>query len=343
MNERDLERISLLLELQRPPEAEAMARAFLRENPDNGTVLRLLAISVQRQGRGLEARQAIALAVRAEPQEAMNHVVMAQLQAAASNMVAAVRAADEAIGLAPDHWEPYFVRADALRHGNASEQQQALADARQAIKIAPHSPDVHNLMGLCLDRLDSPTEQRAAYLEALRLDPHHALAQNNLAAMDIKRGHLKAGRRGLISALATRPNLDLTHRNHDILVSRVILRAWWVTAVIAGFEAYLLALGIVTPFRASSAAILVAANVAASAHVLGGASPALQSLRKVLQRSPRASTGLTLSWFAVLAAVGAFATKDPSGLDPGIFALSVLGGVVLAMTVAAIISRPAPG
>ncbi|WP_323101797.1 tetratricopeptide repeat protein [Intrasporangium sp. YIM S08009] len=340
MPEAELTRIRALLDLKRPAEAEERARVLLTKNPDSDAVLRVLAVALNKQGRCSEARQTAARAVRAQPDEPMNHILMSGLHASAGDMASALQAADEAVRLAPQHWQSYFARADVLRHGTTSECQRALSDAVQAVKLAPQSADMHNLVGLCLGRLGRPEQQRKAYLQALRLDPNHAPAQNNLAALDMEQGRLGAARRELLSALAGSPNSDVLLRNHALLVARVLTGAWVAVAMVAGIEAILLLAGAGVALRSAIAVALVTTVLTVASRVLGGPSRAMRTLPAMLGRSVRRRLVLALGWVAVLAAVLVLAVRVGGGSADGRIVAWVSVGLVSTLTVLVMTVQP---
>ncbi len=86
----------------------------------------------------------------------------------------------ELIKITPTEAEPYQARAAAylmphLKNSNRRERQsraeQAIADCKQAIKLAPDDPQSHCLLAAALDVLDRHDEAIHSATEALRLDP----------------------------------------------------------------------------------------------------------------------------------------------------------------------------
>src|SRR5260221_6232925 len=59
--------------------------------------------------------------------------------------------------------------------------EQALAECRTAVRLAPRMAAAHNQLGLMLDAQDQPLEAIAAYREALRLDPNFTEAREDLS------------------------------------------------------------------------------------------------------------------------------------------------------------------
>lgn len=76
----------------------------------------------------------------------------------------------------------------AFRLLGTGEVQQALAIARRLVVEAPHAPDAHHLLGMCLSHAADVHASDAAFREALRLAPAHPLVLANYAAMLRKSG-----------------------------------------------------------------------------------------------------------------------------------------------------------
>ena len=76
------------------------------------------------------------------------------------------------------------------------------------------------LLGLTADKHKRRDEERAAYLKALELDPNHAAAMNNLAAMDLNRGRLGRAARQVTAALQIDPHEEVLRTNLDQIALR---------------------------------------------------------------------------------------------------------------------------
>lgn len=228
-----LTRAQHLLELGRPDEAEPLVRDFLIGNPQSASALRLLASLLVALHRPDEALQAVTQSLSVDPESAHAFIVLAQIQDSRGDHTAAVAASGRAVRLAPHAWWAHIAHAQALRNGRRPQTRLALQAARQAVALAPHEPDAHNLAGICFDDMGDPATARLAYLEALRLDPSHAPALNNLAALDANGGQLGSAARRLKETLATDPQLKVARGNLDVVVVKFAWRAMIALLVLA--------------------------------------------------------------------------------------------------------------
>ena len=136
--------------LGRTEQAIAAARALLTATPDDSYALRLSTLVLLDVGW---VDEAIGLAMRAvarEPNVAANHLALSRAWAQSS-------------------------RPEAV--------SRQLAAAREADLLDPVSPDAQVQIGTALAADAEPAAARAAYHEALRLDPGNSAALNNLAVL----------------------------------------------------------------------------------------------------------------------------------------------------------------
>ncbi len=154
-------------------EAVDAFRRALEIDPDAPAVHAALAVAYGRLGRAGEAAAALAEADRLDPGRA-----------------AAARAG-LALGLA----------LDLARDGRLDEAERELA---ALVETHPSAETWYNL-GLVRARRGRPAEARAAYEEAIALDPSHAPAHNNLGIALAAAGDLAAARRHLERAAAADP------------------------------------------------------------------------------------------------------------------------------------------
>lgn len=235
-----LKRAEHLLQAHHAREAEQLVREVLQSHPDSADALSLLAQALLDQGRAgaavVAARSGLALA----PHDfGLRRILVHGL--------CRLRRADEAREIAsslvedtPYAWSAHYTLGLAWLGQPYPRARLALASAERARELAPGSPDPLVLIGMCQSRLGDTRAERAAYGDALELDPGHAFALNNLAATDINRGRLRRGGRSLTSALYAAPQSQIAQRNFGILVARITV--WFfLVALIGLFAVFLLA------------------------------------------------------------------------------------------------------
>jgi tetratricopeptide (TPR) repeat protein len=251
-----------LLDLRRAAAAEEVLRGHLAAEPEDASGLLLLADALRDQDRHPEAEQAALSAVRLEPELHRAYLVLTEVRVAREDAAGAVEAAHEAVRLAPQAWVSHYVLARALLTGRRPRVRDALDVALHTVGLAPHSPDAHNLVGICFNAFNKPDQARAAFEEALRLDPQHRTAQANLAGLHARRGRLRRSAERVTSALGQDPQEEALHEALDVVLVRFSRRLLWavlVGALVVGIE-----LGATAPWwlRAVSG-VLIALGVAA--------------------------------------------------------------------------------
>ncbi len=184
------------LHLDDDVEAGRAADAALAVAPDNEWAHRLRSLAVQRQGRTREA----------------------------------VLAAWEAVRLAPHVADVHARYANALIADNAPPDM-ARAAADHAVALAPHAASAHVVQGVAAGRQGRRVEERDAYRRALELEPSHATALSNLAALDADRGRLGGASRFLTAALRNDPHHGTALALLDIVGVRLLRRLTVVTVL----------------------------------------------------------------------------------------------------------------
>ena len=226
--EPDLERAETLLDLGRAAEAERVARDHLAAQPESAGALNLLCRALNEQRRHPEAEQAIRAALELEPDESMHVLQLASTQTQLGQQARAVDTALHLLDLEPYEWSSHYILCQALLSGRRPRTRQAYDAAVEARELAPWNPDTHNLVGMCAADLRRPEEAEAAYREALRLDPQHAFAMNNLAALALDRGEFGSAGAGLTAAAQTTPQEGIIRANLDLLVVKWSQRLLYV-------------------------------------------------------------------------------------------------------------------
>ena len=226
-----------LLDLRRDAEAEQRFRDVLAGDPTSGRALLGLARALNRQDRHAEAEAAVRSALALDPEHAGAHHVLVDVLCDRNDGPGAVTAAESALRLAPHDFTSHYQHARALLSLRRPRIRDAHDAALRAVAAAPHSPDAHNLVGLCLDALGDHERAQAAFRNALGLDPQHTLAQNNLAASEMDRGRLGRAAGLLRGAVGNDPQQKLVRDNLDtvlLLLGRRVMWSLFAAAVVLG-------------------------------------------------------------------------------------------------------------
>jgi Flp pilus assembly protein TadD len=201
-------RAALLLQLGRVADAERVARGWLAQAPSDPHAHALLAVCLARQGQDR----------------------------------AAVAAAEEAVGLAPDEPEPYSALAEALASGSrrdplpSARLDAAETAAREAVRLAPRDADLLAQLAairLALGRTDRAIEATDA---ALAVEPTHPLAAAVRARCLVGAGDRAGADAVLSKALGANPSDPDLHAARGWLA----LEAGRPTEAVACFRAALM-------------------------------------------------------------------------------------------------------
>ncbi|NYE38828.1 Flp pilus assembly protein TadD [Nocardioides cavernae] len=217
----------MLLDLRRDREAEQRFRDVLSRDPESVRGLQGLARALNRQDRHEEAERAVRSAIALEPDDAGGYRVLVDVLCDRRDGPAAVSAAESGVRLAPHDFSSHYQYARALLSLRRPRVRDAYGAALRAVDLAPHSPDAHNLVGLCLDALGNPEAARTAFSNALELDPQHTLAQNNLAAFEMDRGRLGRAAGLLRTAVGNDPQEKRVRDNLDVVLLMLGRRVLW--------------------------------------------------------------------------------------------------------------------
>ena len=306
-------RVEHLLSTSRYPEAESTLRTLLASDPESASLFRMLSKAMTGQDRHLEAVVAARRACHLAPDDHANLVTLSSSAISAGQVQLAVSVAHDAVLAEPNAWTTHYTLGRALLA--QGEWSEALRAANQAGRLAPASADVHNLIGLCLTRLGPRREAREEFRRALQLDPHHALALNNLAAMDLRWNSLRAVR-GLAAAAGADPQRQLIHLNLAVVTHNLVFQLRW--AVIGGGL-----LEIVLAYGAAPRGLRLTLLMVIATLVLAAVWNFARSLPRGVRRSPlrllagfrgRTALGIVYLLFAglvtVAVALGTDATRD---------------------------------
>jgi Flp pilus assembly protein TadD len=161
----------------RGAEAEALYRGILQESPRQPDALHLLGILAHQAGRHQEAIDLISRALALRGPDAIFQ----------SNLAAA------------------YLEVDRL--------VEAVAHAREALRLNPSLPGAHNNLGVALRRQGQLAEAEACFREALRLQPNYVEALTNLGATLHQQGKPADALPLLQDAVRRAPNFAQAHND----------------------------------------------------------------------------------------------------------------------------------
>lgn len=215
-----LARAEILIDLGRPAEARAAIARILAAEPDHERAQRMLVRCLLQLNDPL-ALDAARRAVQLAPDGEHAYRLASLAHGKAGQHSAAVLHAREAVRLAPEEWRTHHVLTSALLQ---SDPAQAYAAGQVGVRVGPHEPSMHLVLGLAAMRSGATMRATEAFHQVLRLDPDNAMARNNLAVLDLRANRFGQAIGGFGSALAADPRLDLARRNIDAAVVSMLLK-----------------------------------------------------------------------------------------------------------------------
>jgi hypothetical protein len=206
----------MLIDANRPIEALLILHEELAVQPDDVELLRLVASAYlgapSSEENARAAADAAAHAARLEPDDEWT---LRMLSAASSLIGEHDRAIDAALAaqrLAPDEWQSHvrLVHSDIAAARASRRTDAALVEAR---RIAPEEPDVYFAAGrLAMSRRKWKLAEQE-YGEALRINPNHSGARNNLALVQLRTMRTGDAAAGFVGILRQDPTSELALYN----------------------------------------------------------------------------------------------------------------------------------
>ncbi|MBX7448555.1 hypothetical protein GR927_11200 [Mycolicibacterium sp. 3033] len=280
--------------------AASAAWAVLTVEPSNEHAMRLYTLALHGQGRGADALSMAWRLVTEHPRSALAHYTYASL----------------------------------LHESRQDQQASAVVD--EALRLDPTNPDALVLRGDIFRTMWGAKAAEQQYLQALRIEPHHAVATHNLAVSRLRWGTLTQAVRGLLVAdnvnSALRP---MVIDNIGLAMARVLRMATASVVFLAVALIVVMAAdddGMSTVLPRTAAGALGAALVVPLVWVFRTVPGAVLNLvvrQRLLLGVRMAFVALAALLGVVTAAVGANPVSDAAGtlLLFGVFGLTVLGFV----------------
>jgi predicted O-linked N-acetylglucosamine transferase (SPINDLY family) len=195
----------------RLPQAEALYRQILQQQPNHPDALHLLGVIAHQAGRHDLAVDLIGRAIALLPNHPEACDNLGKALQAQGQLDAAIAAYRQAIALNPRYGEAHSNLGAALN--GKGQWDEARAACRQAIALNPRHAEAHNNLGVALSAQGQRDAALAAYRQAVALNPHFAEALYNLATALQGQGQLDEALAAFRQALALKPNIPDIHRN----------------------------------------------------------------------------------------------------------------------------------
>ncbi len=182
----ELEQAATLCDSRRAPEAIAVLRSLLAEDPHDLEALGLLGEAQLADHDPDGALATATIAIELDPRRDLPHR-QASLAASRRGLHReAIARAEEAIRLAPDDEHGFIALARALLR-TKRDLARARHAAVRAIVLAPDEAEPHLVFGMVSRAEGEHAAAEAAFRRALQLDPGNVAAGNELARLNVRR------------------------------------------------------------------------------------------------------------------------------------------------------------
>jgi len=226
-----LERARAALDRSRPQEALAALDQVLGADPDADEAwclraLALIQVDDENDGQAGEATHlamaAVSRAVALRPQDEWPHRLASLVLLRLGQVQESIRAASRSVELAPQQAWPRV----RLAYSTAAVpllMRQGYHHALDAVGLAPLDPVTHLAVADIARRLGWSRQSRAAYRQALALDPSSVTARHDLAVLDLNQGDAEQALTGFSAAVAANPRLDAARVGVEAGVWKLLL------------------------------------------------------------------------------------------------------------------------
>ncbi len=204
-------------------QAEAKCREALRLLGDQGAAApraaahQTLSLLAHQVGKRELAAELMGVAVQLTPAEPVYRRNLCEMLRQVGRIDAAIEQGRAATRLAPDDPTGWYNLGVALNDSPTPDLAATRAAFAQAVALEPRHNLAWNNLGSVLNRLGDEDAALAAYHKAARIEPRHAEAQNNIAAILIERGELDEARERLRLAIDASPDFLEAHQNLSTL------------------------------------------------------------------------------------------------------------------------------
>lgn len=201
----------LLLDAERPEEAEASYRKALAMNQNSSAAHHKLAEVIRLQGKFDESIVELREVMRLDPKSAGAHTDLALILGAQGKVDESVAEYREAIRIDPDWADAHNGLAVTFARGGRADL--AVDEFREVTRIDPDSTIGYFNLATALADLDRDVEAAAALREVIRIYPDHYNAHYNLGEMFRLEGKFDESAKQFREYVRLAPDTPQTQRN----------------------------------------------------------------------------------------------------------------------------------
>jgi len=202
------------------PQAEALYRQILQDNPGHAGALQFLGVLKYQVGQYAPALELIDRAIHVNPADAGAHFSRGNVLYSLQQHQAAVECYDKAIQLRPDYAEAHYSRGNALL--DLLQYQAAVESYDKTILLQPKFADVHYNRGNALHALQQYQAALQSFDRAITLMPDYAQAHNNRGCVLNILLHYQAALESFDKAIALRPDYAEAHNNRGGMLNTLL-------------------------------------------------------------------------------------------------------------------------
>ena len=199
------------------PQAEALYRQVLAQNPNHADALHLMGVIAHQVNRNDKAAELILHAININPREAAYYSNLGEAYRNMGMTEPAMGAYRQAIAVNSSFPEAYSNLGNVLCE--VKRYEEARETCLKAIALKPGLPQAWNNLGNAHEELGEPDKAQDAYRKALSIDPKFAKAYSNMGHQPPPAGQkYKAARDAYNAGIAADNSFADTHWNRSLIL-----------------------------------------------------------------------------------------------------------------------------
>ena len=208
-----------LLKLERPVEAETIARRYVNQCPQSSAAHYCLALALDRLGKWDMADQEVTESIKLDSSDAVGYHLRSQVREKRNLLDASLTDARTAVRLKPDDGDCHFREAVVLwKMDRYSEARQPIANAS---RLSPENAMFHHLRSMILEHANELDEALRAARVAVALDASVADYHYREAAVLWEMDRCSEARRAISAAAKLSPKDAGIHYLRSMILEKV--------------------------------------------------------------------------------------------------------------------------
>lgn len=192
-------------------QAEKVCVQILKLQPDFAPAHFQLGLIAARSQELQQAEALVTRAIECDGSVSRYHQLLCDIHRNLGQFEKAVTAGWQAVKLAPEDAEAWYLLALACR--NAGQNSDAIQHYHKALHLNPQHDKAANNLGVTLQANGNIPEAEKFYARAAQTNPRNAEAHNNLGAILYARGDIKSAKECFSAALQANPEFTPAQKN----------------------------------------------------------------------------------------------------------------------------------